>query len=78
MRNSSSGCTFINGGVSHKVASSSHSSSSTSLDMKYKVAVVGGGYRQVAKGSGHTLALKADGTFDALNKKWFLDYKMGE
>lgn len=22
-------------------------------------------------------ALKADGTFDALNKKWFLDYKMG-
>ncbi|MBS0564088.1 MAG: transporter substrate-binding domain-containing protein [Proteobacteria bacterium] len=23
-------------------------------------------------------ALKADGTFDALNKKWFLDYKMGE
>ncbi len=22
--------------------------------------------------------LKADGTFDALNKKWFLDYKMGE
>ncbi len=21
-------------------------------------------------------ALKADGTFDALNKKWFLDYKM--
>ena len=34
---------FINGGVSHKVASSSHSSSSTSLDMRYKVAVVGGG-----------------------------------
>ena len=29
--------TFINGGVSHKVATS------TSLDMKYKVAVVGGG-----------------------------------
>ena len=28
---------FINGGVSHKVATS------TSLDMKYKVAVVGGG-----------------------------------
>ena len=23
-------------------------------------------------------ALKADGTLDALNKKWFLDYKMGE
>lgn len=23
-------------------------------------------------------ALKADGTMDALNKKWFLDYKMGE
>ncbi len=23
-------------------------------------------------------ALKADGSFDALNKKWFLDYKMGE
>ncbi|WP_234187495.1 basic amino acid ABC transporter substrate-binding protein [Shinella sp. NM-101] len=23
-------------------------------------------------------ALKADGTVDALNKKWFLDYKMGE
>lgn len=23
-------------------------------------------------------ALQADGTFDALNKKWFLDYKMGE
>ncbi|CAN7514260.1 transporter substrate-binding domain-containing protein [Rhizobium sp. LjRoot258] len=23
-------------------------------------------------------SLKADGTFDALNKKWFLDYKMGE
>ncbi|MBX5135020.1 transporter substrate-binding domain-containing protein [Rhizobium lentis] len=23
-------------------------------------------------------ALKADSTFDALNKKWFLDYKMGE
>lgn len=23
-------------------------------------------------------ALKADGTFDALNKKWFLDYKMAE
>ncbi|OJT97338.1 MAG: basic amino acid ABC transporter substrate-binding protein [Rhizobium sp. 63-7] len=23
-------------------------------------------------------ALKADGTIDALNKKWFLDYKMGE
>ena len=23
-------------------------------------------------------ALKADGTFEALNKKWFLDYKMGE
>lgn len=23
-------------------------------------------------------ALKADGTFDALNRKWFLDYKMGE
>ena len=23
-------------------------------------------------------ALKADGTFDALNKKWFLDYKMGQ
>jgi polar amino acid transport system substrate-binding protein len=23
-------------------------------------------------------ALKADGTFDALNKKWFLDYQMGE
>ncbi|CAN7332286.1 basic amino acid ABC transporter substrate-binding protein [Rhizobium sp. LjRoot30] len=23
-------------------------------------------------------ALKADGTFDALNKKWFLEYKMGE
>ena len=22
--------------------------------------------------------LKADGTFDALNRKWFLDYKMGE
>jgi len=22
-------------------------------------------------------ALKADGTFDALNQKWFLDYKMG-
>lgn len=22
--------------------------------------------------------LKADGTFDALNKKWFLDYKMGQ
>ncbi len=22
--------------------------------------------------------LKSDGTFDALNKKWFLDYKMGE
>ena len=32
---------FINGGVSHKVASAT--SSSTSLDMKYKVAVVGGG-----------------------------------
>ncbi len=24
------------------------------------------------------VALKADGTLDALNKKWFLDYKMGE
>ena len=23
-------------------------------------------------------ALKADGTLEALNKKWFLDYKMGE
>ncbi len=23
-------------------------------------------------------ALKADGTFDTLNKKWFLDYKMGQ
>ncbi|MBL0374992.1 basic amino acid ABC transporter substrate-binding protein [Rhizobium sp. KVB221] len=23
-------------------------------------------------------ALKADGTFDALNKKWFLEYKMGQ
>jgi polar amino acid transport system substrate-binding protein len=23
-------------------------------------------------------ALKADGTLDGLNKKWFLDYKMGE
>jgi polar amino acid transport system substrate-binding protein len=23
-------------------------------------------------------ALKADGTFDALNRKWFVDYKMGE
>lgn len=23
-------------------------------------------------------AMKADGTFEALNKKWFLDYKMGE
>ncbi|CCM77669.1 transporter substrate-binding domain-containing protein [Rhizobium mesoamericanum] len=23
-------------------------------------------------------SLRADGTFDALNKKWFLDYKMGE
>ena len=23
-------------------------------------------------------SLKADGTFDALNKKWFLDYKMGQ
>ncbi|MDH6231459.1 polar amino acid transport system substrate-binding protein [Mesorhizobium soli] len=23
-------------------------------------------------------SMKADGTFDALNKKWFLDYKMGE
>ena len=23
-------------------------------------------------------ALKADGTIDALNKKWFLDYKMGQ
>ena len=23
-------------------------------------------------------ALKADGTFDALNKKWFLNYKMGQ
>ena len=23
-------------------------------------------------------AMKADGTLDALNKKWFLDYKMGE
>ena len=23
-------------------------------------------------------ALKADGTLDTLNKKWFLDYKMGE
>ncbi|NSZ18167.1 transporter substrate-binding domain-containing protein [Agrobacterium vitis] len=23
-------------------------------------------------------ALKADGTFDALNKKWFLDYKLGD
>lgn len=23
-------------------------------------------------------ALRADGTFDALNKKWFLDYKMGQ
>ncbi len=23
-------------------------------------------------------ALKADGTFEALNKKWFLDYKMGQ
>ncbi|GHC65710.1 transporter substrate-binding domain-containing protein [Neogemmobacter tilapiae] len=23
-------------------------------------------------------ALKADGTFDALNQKWFVDYKMGE
>lgn len=22
--------------------------------------------------------LKADGTFDALNKKWFLDYKLGK
>jgi geranylgeranyl reductase len=31
---------FINGGVSHKVAATT---SSTSLDMKYKVAVVGGG-----------------------------------
>jgi polar amino acid transport system substrate-binding protein len=23
-------------------------------------------------------SMKADGTLDALNKKWFLDYKMGE
>ena len=23
-------------------------------------------------------ALKADGTLDALNTKWFLDYKMGQ
>jgi polar amino acid transport system substrate-binding protein len=23
-------------------------------------------------------SLKADGTLDALNKKWFLDYKFGE
>jgi polar amino acid transport system substrate-binding protein len=23
-------------------------------------------------------AMKADGTLDALNKTWFLDYKMGE
>jgi polar amino acid transport system substrate-binding protein len=23
-------------------------------------------------------SLKADGTFDKLNKKWFLDYKMGQ
>jgi polar amino acid transport system substrate-binding protein len=23
-------------------------------------------------------ALKADGTLEALNKKWFLDYTMGE
>ncbi len=23
-------------------------------------------------------AMKADGTIDALNKKWFLDFKMGE
>ena len=23
-------------------------------------------------------ALKADGTFDALTKKWFLDYKMSQ
>ena len=23
-------------------------------------------------------AMKADGTIDALNKKWFLDYKMGQ
>ena len=23
-------------------------------------------------------ALKADGTLDALNKKWFVDYKFGE
>jgi polar amino acid transport system substrate-binding protein len=23
-------------------------------------------------------ALKADGTIDALNTKWFLDFKMGE
>jgi polar amino acid transport system substrate-binding protein len=23
-------------------------------------------------------ALKADGTFAALDKKWFLDYKLGE
>ena len=23
-------------------------------------------------------ALKADGTIDALNRKWFLDYKMGQ
>ena len=23
-------------------------------------------------------ALKADGTLEALNKKWFLDYKMGQ
>ena len=23
-------------------------------------------------------ALKADGTFDALNRKWFLDYELGQ
>ena len=23
-------------------------------------------------------SMKADGTIDALNKKWFLDYKMGQ
>lgn len=32
----------------------------------------------VAPANAAIAAMKADGTLDALNKKWFLDYKMGE
>lgn len=32
----------------------------------------------VSPGNAAIAALKADGTLDALNRKWFLDYKMGQ